>query len=771
MYRSVTRGFAWGGLRRRYVCAGLAAALGVAMGAASFAPAAFAADEPAAEAPTEEGTGAGQPADGGAESAPETGDAPATGTGADGAQGTEGAPGETVQQPEAQQIVASITKDGQTTPYTTLGEAATAAQSGDTIKLLADAKIESGVKVELKLGVSLEGVRKPDGKMPRISGSLLQVDGGADSSSPVTVSGVSFVLDESYTNTNINGAASSIWIYGSNVKVKGCEFHAVSASRLGFGTAQWKASIYCYKMNGKEPGVRNISVYGNTFDSEAGASPTTGNASRYYAVYVTGENTASSCGGISVVKNTLTGPGKLLRAFDTETKTAGLSSVTIKANEVLNHEGTQDRSGSVCVSLAGTWGVTVSGNTFEGMRGIQTDNGGSGLRRYESINRVSVTGNTFKTDVAVFDSKSMLRNNKASIVFGSDGTDDNSYLAGPSEAKAIPFGGNGTAFADSATEDTYKGPSRTYGALFYAVPDGEDGSSYTDAAVYTTWQAVNRADGVDAPAEETARKGYKFVGWYYLDAKGEEKGASFGTADAQSTSTSGRVSEKDFGKKGVIRYYAKWNKVVSLTFEENGGSVVEDQAKEMTSPEGVTFTEPAAPTRDGYVFEGWYADGDLTDEFDFTGSYTEDQVAYAKWKKVEEPVGPDQPDKPDKPDQPDTPDPDEPDNPDTPDPDEPDNPDTPDPDEPDNPDTPDPDEPDQPDTPDTPDTPDEPSKPETPSKPSASDGGTTAKPEDGSRLPQTGDATLPAPAIAAVAAAGAALIGGGAVLIKRRNGR
>lgn len=67
-----------------------------------------------------------------------------------------------------------------------------------------------------------------------------------------------------------------------------------------------------------------------------------------------------------------------------------------------------------------------------------------------------------------------------------------------------------------------------------------------------------------------------------------------------------------------------------------------------------------------------------------------------------------------------------------------------------NPDTPD--EPEKPDTPDTPDTP----KPEKPTKPSG-------------ELPQTGDNGLPAAALAAMAVAGVALVGGGAVLAKRRK--
>jgi uncharacterized repeat protein (TIGR02543 family) len=47
---------------------------------------------------------------------------------------------------------------------------------------------------------------------------------------------------------------------------------------------------------------------------------------------------------------------------------------------------------------------------------------------------------------------------------------------------------------------------------------------------------------------------------------------------------------------------------------------------------------PEAPTREGYIFEGWYADSKLTQEYDFTIPQTENLVLYAKWTKIAEAV-------------------------------------------------------------------------------------------------------------------------------------
>ena len=77
----------------------------------------------------------------------------------------------------------------------------------------------------------------------------------------------------------------------------------------------------------------------------------------------------------------------------------------------------------------------------------------------------------------------------------------------------------------------------------------------------------------------------------------------------------------------------------------------------------------------------------------------------------------------------------------------------------------------EPEEPVKPDEPDNPGKPDEPEKPGIPDEPETETPDGPApELPQTGDASLPASALAAVAVAGAALVGGG-VLLKRRNRR
>ena len=67
----------------------------------------------------------------------------------------------------------------------------------------------------------------------------------------------------------------------------------------------------------------------------------------------------------------------------------------------------------------------------------------------------------------------------------------------------------------------------------------------------------------------------------------------------------------------------------TVTFNTGEGSAVDSQVV----ADGAKATKPADPTRDGYVFAGWYADADLKSPYDFSASVTKDLTLYAKWVK------------------------------------------------------------------------------------------------------------------------------------------
>ena len=65
-------------------------------------------------------------------------------------------------------------------------------------------------------------------------------------------------------------------------------------------------------------------------------------------------------------------------------------------------------------------------------------------------------------------------------------------------------------------------------------------------------------------------------------------------------------------------------KEFTVTFDANGGNSVANQIVEKDG----TAVEPTAPTKEGYVFEGWLLNGEL---FDFTTPITSDITLVASW--------------------------------------------------------------------------------------------------------------------------------------------
>lgn len=67
---------------------------------------------------------------------------------------------------------------------------------------------------------------------------------------------------------------------------------------------------------------------------------------------------------------------------------------------------------------------------------------------------------------------------------------------------------------------------------------------------------------------------------------------------------------------------------VKITFDTNGGSQLNSQILEKEGK----LTKPNDPTKEGYIFDGWYVDNE---EFDFDRVLTENVTLVARWKKVE----------------------------------------------------------------------------------------------------------------------------------------
>ena len=66
----------------------------------------------------------------------------------------------------------------------------------------------------------------------------------------------------------------------------------------------------------------------------------------------------------------------------------------------------------------------------------------------------------------------------------------------------------------------------------------------------------------------------------------------------------------------------------TVTFNSNGGTEI--APKEVVS--GLKIKAPSTPTKDKYLFRGWYEDSTFSKEFDFNTLITSDMTLYAKWE-------------------------------------------------------------------------------------------------------------------------------------------
>ena len=162
----------------------------------------------------------------------------------------------------------------------------------------------------------------------------------------------------------------------------------------------------------------------------------------------------------------------------------------------------------------------------------------------------------------------------------------------------------------------------------------------------TFQQGMTDADGFMRQPAAPTREGYTFAGWYWVSSLD-------GLTDEQKA-----LSKVDFEQsvagKDHVTMFAQWTKdaeqenLFNVMYVANGGQFFtgEDVQQGVTDSEGV-MRQPAAPTREGYAFDGWYWHADLSqytpeqkeaDKVDFSKPLDRDAVMYAQWTKVVTPA-------------------------------------------------------------------------------------------------------------------------------------
>lgn len=159
--------------------------------------------------------------------------------------------------------------------------------------------------------------------------------------------------------------------------------------------------------------------------------------------------------------------------------------------------------------------------------------------------------------------------------------------------------------SDSATNPV------TYTVTFY--------QNENDTTAYTT-KTTNADGAIEWPAAPT-KEGFIFKGWANEDDDPYSNNSVF-FADT--------------------KLYAQWEqedpdnpdtpKIFTITLDANGGTL-SGAATVTTNAKGMLDSLPAAPTREGYSFEGWFTAASDGEKVDFQSPFKEDSTIYAQWTK------------------------------------------------------------------------------------------------------------------------------------------
>ena len=150
-------------------------------------------------------------------------------------------------------------------------------------------------------------------------------------------------------------------------------------------------------------------------------------------------------------------------------------------------------------------------------------------------------------------------------------------------------------------------------------------------------QGLTDSDGMMRQPMTPIRDGYTFAGWYWV-------------SDLSVLTEEQKEQNKvDFAQpvtKPHVTMYAQWVKdqdEINVLYAANGGQFADgnDTMQGIADSDGV-MRQPAAPTREGYAFDGWYWHADYSgytdeqkaaDKVDFSQPVQSDVNIYAQWTK------------------------------------------------------------------------------------------------------------------------------------------
>ncbi len=401
-----------------------------------------------------------------------------------------------------------------------------------------------------------------------------------------------------------SGAVNPVYAYhGGKVTVDGATISSES-SKVTPLTAGKNSAVEINSGSVTSSAQTAVSANGGTIDITGGTVQTTVDNPAYVAAWAHG-------GGKITVKN----EGHLIGKTG-----VALCSTTNGTVEVMGGTITGGTKGAVLAHEHSTAKATISGGEI------------TGLVDAKDSATLTITGGTFdeEFDQSILpEDKTFFENTEGkymvvdkSKVFNvtfhyNNGTPDDATSAyekvnepeTPTK-EGFTFGG---WFSNEALTDQYDFNSEITGdinlyakweAVQYKVTFELNGGSPTDEL--PSQVQVQHGQNITKPADPT-REGYTFKGWYL----GEEE-YLFSTPVTQ-----------------AIELTAKWEiKKYTVTYVLGGGSL-SNQIDEIEYSQ--TLSNLAQPTRNGYIFDGWYTDANYGTKFDLSTAVKENITLYAKW--------------------------------------------------------------------------------------------------------------------------------------------
>ena len=163
------------------------------------------------------------------------------------------------------------------------------------------------------------------------------------------------------------------------------------------------------------------------------------------------------------------------------------------------------------------------------------------------------------------------------------------------------------AIAAEITQNTSEGATAaaSTGVKTVTFVAENGGGAFADGSIVMRIQTNDK--GVCSMPESPVRDGYVFGGWYY---------------DNTCTHAVDFSQPLLSDASNFVVLFAKWTEapsnVLDVTYSANGGQFADGNNVMLgqTDSNGIA-RQPLAPTRDGYVFAGWYYHSDGTDQVDF----------------------------------------------------------------------------------------------------------------------------------------------------------